>query len=293
MALVVGSAAESTTFSYEEAFSRHAGLLSAEEQETLRHKKVAIIGMGGVGGVHLMTLARLGIGHFAIADPDTFELANMNRQYGARQDTLGRSKADVMAEEVLKINPEARLQVFREGIDEDSIEEFLNEADLFVDGIDFFSIGMRRRLFQRAARNGQYAITAGPMGFSTAWLVFDPFGMSFDEYFDMYDGQSEIEQLIAFAVGLSPSLLHRPYIDLKHVNLREQRGPSAGSACNLCAGVVGAQAVRILLDRGDVRCVPRYSQFDAYRGKMRCGRLWLGNRNPLQRLKRWWLRQVI
>ncbi len=39
--------------------------------------------MGGVGGVHLMTLARLGIGKFTIADPDTFELANFNRQYGA------------------------------------------------------------------------------------------------------------------------------------------------------------------------------------------------------------------
>ena len=74
-------------FDYHEAFSRNIGLVTLEEQERLRRSHVAIAGMGGMGGVHLITLARAGIGSFAIADPDCFELANMNRQYGARVDT--------------------------------------------------------------------------------------------------------------------------------------------------------------------------------------------------------------
>src|SRR5262245_20680110 len=61
---------------YFEAFSRHDGLLLRDEQERLRRCHVAIVGMGGVGGSHLMALARLGIGRFTIADPDRFELAN-------------------------------------------------------------------------------------------------------------------------------------------------------------------------------------------------------------------------
>jgi molybdopterin/thiamine biosynthesis adenylyltransferase len=276
-------------WSYEQAFSRNLGLISQREQEKLRNSRVAIAGMGGVGGVHLVTLARLGIGKFTIADPDTFELANTNRQHGCRTDTLGRNKAEVMAEEALRINPELDLRVFQEPIGADNVDEFLADADLFVDGLEFFEIGARRLIFARAAEMGQYAVTAGPMGFGTAWLVFDPEGMRFDDYFDFHDQHSPLEHLAAFAVGLTPALLQRPYLDLKHVSLIEQRGPSSSLACQLCCGVAAVEALKILLERGSVRCLPAYWQFDPYRGILRKGRLLWGNRHPVQRLKRAWL----
>src|SRR3954469_11385769 len=95
-------------FSYDEAFSRNLGWLTEWEQQALRFKRVAIAGMGGVGGVHLLTFARFGIGAFNIADGDGLELVNFNRQAGARLDTIGRSKVAVMAESALQINPELR-----------------------------------------------------------------------------------------------------------------------------------------------------------------------------------------
>ena len=58
-----------------------------------------------------------------------------------------------------------------------------------------------------AAERGIYAVTAAPLGFSTAWLTFDPKGLSFDRYFDLTDEQTELEQIVAFAVGLAPALL--------------------------------------------------------------------------------------
>lgn len=278
---------------YLEAFSRHDGLLSPAEQERLRSSHVAIVGMGGVGGIHLATLARLGIGRFTIADPDRFELVNMNRQYGARIDTLGRRKVDVMADEARRINPDVEIRTFPEAIRAETTAEFLEGADLFVDGIDFFALEMRRRLFRQAAANGIYSVTAGPMGFGAAWLAFHPLGMSFDRYFDLKDDQTELERLIAFVAGLTPALLQRTYIDAQRVSLKTGRGPSAALACHLCAGVVAAEAVKILLGRGGVSCAPEYSQFDAYRGLLRRGRLRWGNRGPLQRLKRWWLRRLL
>src|SRR5687767_3045849 len=84
-------------FDYATAFSRNIGWLTEAEQERLRHKRVAIAGMGGVGGVHLTTLARLGIARFSIADLDTFELANFNRQAAATVSTLGCPKVDTLA----------------------------------------------------------------------------------------------------------------------------------------------------------------------------------------------------
>src|SRR4051812_49746625 len=112
-----GVARHVTHFSYEEAFDRNIGWVTAWEQIALRGKRVAIAGMGGVGGVHLLTLARLGIGAFNLADFDKFDLANFNRQASAFMDTVGRPKLHVMAEMALGIDPELRIERFPNGID--------------------------------------------------------------------------------------------------------------------------------------------------------------------------------
>jgi len=276
-------------WSYEEAFARHRGLIEAAEQRRLRQSRVAIAGLGGVGGVHLATLARLGIGSFHIADPDCFELANFNRQQGANLRTLGQSKAEVMADQARSINSEVHLRVFPEAITAKNVAEFLDGIDVFVDGIDFFALPSRRLLFGEARRRGIWAVTAGPLGFSTAWLVFSPYGMSFDRYFDLHDSMTIEEQLATFAVGLAPRATHWPYMDLTHVDPHSGRGPSAGLACQLCSGVVATEVVKILLDRPGVRPAPWYFQFDAYRQVLRQGRLPWGNRHPWQRFKRWLL----
>ena len=283
--------AAAPAWSYDAAFCRNRGLINSEEQQKLRNSRVAIAGLGGVGGIHLVTLARLGIGAFHISDPDRFEVANFNRQYGATTHSLGRSKAEEMAETVRAINPDADLHVFTEAITPENVGKFLYGVDVLVDGIDFFAIEARRLVFREARRRGIWTVTAGPIGFSTAWLVFDPRGMSFDDYFDLNDGMDRWEQIIAFAVGLAPRATHLPYLDLSAVDPRSGRGPSASLACQLCAGVTAAEIVKILLGRLPIRSAPYFNQFDAYRGLFRTGRLRWGNRHPMQRLKRWYLRR--
>ncbi len=273
-------------WSYEEAFSRNRGIISRIEQEKLRTKCVAIAGMGGIGGIDLVTLARLGVGRFTIADPDTFEPANTNRQFGAMVSTMGRNKAEVMAEIVRDINPEADVRVFAKALDDDNIPEFMQGADLFVDAIEVFEMDVRRRLFEQAARQGLYAITAGPVGFSGIWIVFDPVGMSFDRYFDLSDGMSPLEKLVAFAVGVAPKATQRPYMDLRDLDIAGRRGPSSAAACHLAAGAMACESLKLLLGRGRVRTAPHYQQFDAYRGLYARGYLWRGNRHPWQRIKR-------
>jgi len=285
------TAGEGPAWTYEEACARNLGLISPEEQQRLRSSRVAIIGMGGVGGIHLVTLARLGIGRFTIADPDTFELANFNRQYGATLPNLGRPKVKVMAEEARAINPELDLRVFSGAITSENAADFLDGAEVLLDGIDFFSFDARRMIFREARQRGIWAITAGPIGFSAAWLVFDPNGMGFDEYFDLHDGMAPVDQFAAFAIGVAPAGTQFAYIDLSQVEGGAARGPSAALACDLCAGVAAAETVKILLDRTGIRSAPHYSQFDAYRCILRRGRLRWGNRGPLQRLKRAILRR--
>ena len=280
-------------WSYEEAFSRNLGLISPTEQQKLRHSRVAIAGLGGVGGIDLVTLARLGIGAFTIADPDIFEVPNINRQYGASISTIGRSKSLVMADIVRDINPEVDLRIFTEPLGPHNAREFLQNADLFLDAIEFFEIDVRRVLFKEAAAKNIYAITAGPVGFSAIWLVFSPSGMSFDRYFDFSENMGQTEKLAAFVVGVAPRATHRSYLDMRMVDVKARVGPSSSLACHLASGAMACEVVKILLQRGRVRTAPCYQQFDAYLGHFVQGRLWRGNRHPLQRLKRRWVTRLL
>jgi molybdopterin/thiamine biosynthesis adenylyltransferase len=279
------NAIESMTWNYGDAFSRNLGLISPDEQQRLRQCRVAIPGMGGVGGNHLMTLTRMGFGKFRIADADNFETKNFNRQFGATIHTLGQRKADVLAESARSVNPELEIDVYNEFVTETNVDSFLKDVDLVIDSVDFFAFEARRLLFREARDRGIWVLTAGPVGFSTAWLAFDPNGMKFDDYFDLRDEMADVDKFCAFALGLAPKATHVPYFDFSHVD-GSGRGPSVSAACQLAAGVVGAEAVKIALGRGHVRSAPDYNQFDAYRCLLRKGRLRFGNRGLLQRLKR-------
>lgn len=273
-----------SAFDYATAFSRNLGWVTEAEQNKLKQARVAIAGMGGVGGFHLLSLARLGIGHFHIADLDSFELANFNRQVGAGLSTLGQDKAEVLSRMVLDINPEARLRVFSKGVTPENMSEFFSDIDLYVDGLDFFAFRAREEVFAHCAEQGIPAVTVAPLGMGAALLNFMPGRMTFEEYFQLA-GHSELEKAVRFLVGLAPALLHRHYLaDPKRVDLKAHKGPSTIMACQLCAGVGASEALKILLGRGKAWAAPHGIQFDGYRNKV--AHTWRpgGNRNPINRL---------
>ena len=271
-------------FRYDEAFARNIGWVTEAEQAALRGKRIAIAGVGGVGGVHLLSLARLGIGAFHVAEMDTFDLVNFNRQAGAMMSTLGRPKVDVMVEMARQINPELDIKVFGEGVNAGNLDAFLDGVDLYVDGLDFFAFQARRDTFNACHAKGVPAVTAAPLGMGTAVLSFLPGKMSFEEYFRL-DGCDEDEMAVRFLLGLSPAMLQRGYLaDPSRVDFAARRGPSTIAACQLCAGVTATEALKILLGRGEVLCAPWGFQFDAYRN--RYIKTWRpgGNRNPIQQV---------
>ena len=279
-------------FSYDAAFSRNLGWTTEWEQEALRGKRVAIAGLGGVGGSHLLTLTRTGVGAFNIADFDTFDIVNFNRQAGANVGTLGRPKLDAIAEQALAINPTLRINRFPDGVTTENLDRFLSGCDLFVDGLDFFALDIRARVFARAASLGIPAVTAAPIGMGVGFLAFRPGGQTFEEYFRL-TGQDEQEQYLRFLMGVAPAGLHRAYlVDASRVDLQNRRGPSMAAACELCAGMVATQALKILLNRGGVPVAPEHLTFDAYRCRFVRTRLRWGARGPVQRLKRMVARKI-
>jgi len=270
-------------FSYREAFDRNLGWITEAEQDVLRGKRVAIAGLGGVGGAHLLTLSRLGIGQFSLADFDSFEVHNFNRQAGATLNTVGRAKLEVMSEMAASINPSVDIRAFPEGVHEGNVEAFLEGADLYIDGLDFFVLDVRRMVFDLCAMRGIPAITVAPLGMGAALLAFMPGQMTFEQYFGMGDC-SEAEKSARFLVGLTPSMLQLGYlVDPSRVDLAQRRGPSTVMACDLCAGIAGTEALKILLGRGRVFAAPWGIHFDAYKNRLK--RTWRpgGNSHPLQK----------
>lgn len=274
-------------WTFEEAFARNRGLVSDEEAARLRQARVAIIGAGGGGGMHALTLARQGFGRFRIADPDTFAVANLNRQAGAFMSTMGKNKAEAVAAMIRDINPEADVEVWPYAVSRANVDQCVSDADVVIDGLDFFLPEVRRMLYVASRAAGRWVLGAGPMGYSAAFLAFSPTGMTFDEYFGTHDGMPYEDQLIAFLVGLAPRAIHAGYTDMRFVDVAKKIGPSAALACNLCASLVAVEAMAIVLGRRPPRAAPAYLQLDLHKHRLVKGRVWWGAKNPIQRLRRW------
>ncbi len=287
------SMASTISFDYTQAYSRNIGWVTAAEQQKLRQARIAIAGLGGVGGAHLLTLVRLGIANFNIADFDDFDVHNINRQAGASMPHMGQPKLDTMARLARDINPEIDLRLFAQGVQPDNVDDFLKDVDVYVDSLDFFALPARRMMFARCHARGIPALTAAPLGMGVAFLYISPKGMSFEDYFRV-EGHPEQEQYARFIAGLSPAMLNRDYLVAPEaVNFAEKRGPSTIMACDLCAGVMGTSVLKVLLGRGDIKAAPWGMQFDAYHQKLKFTWRPFGNANPLQQLLLKFIRPVL
>lgn len=118
-------------------FSRTALLIGEDQIENLKTRRIAVFGVGGVGGYVVEALARTGIGHLVLIDNDTVSLTNLNRQIIALHSTLGKYKVDVMRERALDINPELEVTVHRcFFLPENSAEFDFSSYDYVVDAVD-------------------------------------------------------------------------------------------------------------------------------------------------------------
>lgn len=116
-------------------------LVKEEGIERLQSANILIVGLGGVGSFAAEFLVRSGIGNLTIVDGDTVDITNINRQLPALNSTIGKNKADVVAERILDINPEINLKKINEFLEPERMEEILTQEkfDYVLDCIDSLS----------------------------------------------------------------------------------------------------------------------------------------------------------
>lgn len=119
-----------------ERYQRNIGSIGVEGQRALLQARVAILGVGGIGGTALELCARLGFGRIVLFDGDRFGEGNLNRQIIATADTIGRMKADAAVDRAAQVNPSVEVAAYAEPATADNLPGAIRECAAVIDGLD-------------------------------------------------------------------------------------------------------------------------------------------------------------
>lgn len=247
-------------------FSRNLGLVTKEEQQALQDATVAVAGVGGDGGLVAEGLARLGVGGFSLADPETFEAENLNRQNASSVHTVGRNKAEVLSQVIKDINPDARIKTYTDGVSPDNIDEFLSDADLLIDETEFTLPHLAVLLGRTARKKGIVMLTGFNVGFGTVVTAFAPGGQTIEAYLGLPEDvpvDSPMDIPIEKWLPRLPDYIDRDLV--AKVSRGEIPAPTVIAGVQLASGVVITEAFRHLTGRETGRAIvaPDVFWFDA------------------------------
>ena len=141
-----------------EQFTRAAWLLGDGAMEKLKQSRVAVFGIGGVGGYTVEALVRSGVGAIDLIDNDVVSVSNLNRQIVALHSTVGEYKTEVMARRALDINPDCKIKTFNTFYTPDSVEFDFSSYDYVVDAVD--TVSAKLAIVENAIRAGTPVISA-------------------------------------------------------------------------------------------------------------------------------------
>lgn len=256
-------------FGYNEMFQRNLGILTVDQQMTLRGTKVAIAGVGGVGGIAAERLARLGIGSLRIADPEVFEPSNINRQFGSGMSTLGSNKADTVGQSLRDINPSLDLEVWQDGITPANVNRFVSKADAIVDEVEYGYLDVSVALHRAARLHGKYVMFALAIGFGSTLFVFDPDGMTFEQYISLPAGATD-EEIRAFHIPVekmcpSPPDYADPQMAEKIIKGEQAYMPTVSVGCSVAGSLIVAEVAAIILNLRKPRVIPDCTTIDLIR----------------------------
>lgn len=243
-------------------FDRNLGIMSEKEIKLLNEKRVAIAGCGCIGGFSAELLARIGIGAIDLADPDEFDVSNINRQCAATHLTVGQSKVEALSDHLLAIHPNLKLTKYKERVCEQNAEVFIEHADYIIDAIDYFSFPDAVALHRAARKHHKPVITAVALGFGASILAFHPQGMTLEQYLGLPENIS-IDELKDFVFPASSYTTMLPsYASEKKIKewLENRTIPTISVGQALGPGILVTKLVLHLLGRREPDYVPEKFQ---------------------------------
>ncbi len=244
-------------------FDRNIGILTAEQHRRLPDTSVAVAGVGGVGGITVERLVRLGIGRVHITDPETFEIQNLNRQVFSSEATIGVSKCEVFERELRAINPDLVIRAWPEGLTEENSAEFC-DADVVLDCVEYMLPRFSVHLHDGARKRGRPVVSVQAIGFGSTVMVFSPDGPTFRQWLG-YPETTDAGAIQVAPEKFCPTL--PAYITMETVAAvlaGEMPSPSTSVGVSTAASLASMATLALLLDLGEPPLVPDYLAFDPY-----------------------------
>ena len=254
---------------YREIFSRNFGFYTEVEQGKLQKATIAIAGMGGVGGLLAERLIRAGIGHIKITDQGTFEKSNLNRQFGSSILTLAQNKASVVFHQIKDINPNAKIEYYENGLQNESgIDAFVEGCDIVVDEMDTTAFKQSILLQRTSRKRGLHYLFSSALGFGALVAIFSPGGQTLEEYNGLVPGVN-LDQLNNLTISLEKIAPVMPsYASIISATLIEKimKGEAPIPTTSIGAGlasIMGAnEAINIVIKKRELIIAPKYIYVD-------------------------------
>lgn len=241
-------------------FSRNKGLISDNEQQQLENASIAIAGAGGDGGLLAERLVRFGIGKIILADPESFEPANINRQFAANQKNIGRNKAEAVAEELSLINPNLEIVFYKEGINKENISGMVSAADVIIDEIEYSLPSLSVMLHQETRKQNKYLFMGANVGWGASIFCFSPTGKTFEQHFEYNEERATINPLQY--LKKKPDCIDDKL--LQSVLKGHSAMPSLSSSVGLVASVMASEIVLFITGKRKPLIVPQFVFIDLF-----------------------------
>jgi molybdopterin/thiamine biosynthesis adenylyltransferase len=255
-------------------FKRNYGFFNEAEQQKIIESTVAIAGVGGDGFQLGEKLARIGVTKFIVADPEVFEVENINRVSGAKHSTLGKNKAEVFRDSVMDIQPEATVDIFTDGVNPDNVNEIVSRADLILDESELTKLELGTMIARHARENNKPVLVVLNIGFAAISTSFDPNGrMTFEKVMGIPKGMP-LNEVAELQVDFSRCLPYIPkYGDINSL-ISAQNGaplPSISQGVDVASALGSTEAFLHLTsgldnNRRKPTFAPNWRYMDAYSG---------------------------
>jgi molybdopterin/thiamine biosynthesis adenylyltransferase len=239
-------------------------------QERLKEAVIGVAGIGGIGGAVALRLVRMGVRNIKLADPDLFDVSNIQRQLGASLQNVGRNKADVVAEMAFDLTRDVNIDVFPEGITPAVAEEFMDGCDVVMDQMEFFQIANRYALHRafRASNRCRFMFKIPTVGHGVFVFKYTKDSMPIEEVYGL-PADAEItpevtRRLVERIIPEMPPYPGREMIDHWFVDLG--RMPIFAACPPLAEGILCQRLAHELLDLPGMRPLPvqpGYALFDS------------------------------
>jgi molybdopterin/thiamine biosynthesis adenylyltransferase len=253
---------------YHKLTSRNIGLLTDEEQDTLRNASIGIAGVGGIGGLLAERLVRLGVENLKISDPGEFETSNLNRQFASATSTMGQNKARAIRRALVDINPNAKIQIDSDGIkDFEDAQRFAHGCEIVIDEMDFGLFNQAAHLQRAARENGAFYMFSSAIGFGALIVIFDPNGCTLEQYNRQIEtGDPRVEKQPELSTEQIVPVMPRYLADKKSMVDQMIAGEIPVSTLSIGVGlasvVTALEAANLLLKHEPITFAPDYLHID-------------------------------